>query len=359
MSWGDRPRLQSPVHFWSPEDLASAMEAWDPDSDPGKHQSGVGHGLYELYVRLRARGRPVTIGPVPPPGCHLVFHLESVWDWRAGGPDRRALFHLLGALSRSSAATAVRGDVPLELSVRPGHCIEVMPNRTTVTRVRQVWVPLLPQRGLAGRKEVRKGRVRSVGLMAYEENVPELFRSAEFLRQVREIPVDWRAHTLKAATSAPDWHDFADLDCVLCLRSEPVPYGAARKPATKLINAWAAGAIPIVGDEPAYREMGEDGVDCLFVSRPEGVLPLLRRLATDSSLVELLERGGELKSRQYSRERILDAWEALIFDRAPASRLMTSLSRIAVSAHRTEVGTRIAMTRVLERGRRAVVARRG
>src|SRR3954453_23202239 len=102
------------VHFWLPDELEPDFTSWDPDSEPQRYASGIGHGLLELYQRLASRGHLNSIGPTPPSGArHVVMHLESALDWeRLRLDDRRAAAFLRGA-KRAGACTVIRGDVPL------------------------------------------------------------------------------------------------------------------------------------------------------------------------------------------------------------------------------------------------------
>src|SRR4051794_27762736 len=105
------------LHFWLPERPPPVLHDWDPDAEPGLFQSGVGHGLLELYKRMEARGHSVTIGPDVRDGAHLVCHLESLWRWERMSPDRHRLGALMRALRGHASATCVRGDVPLQFEL--------------------------------------------------------------------------------------------------------------------------------------------------------------------------------------------------------------------------------------------------
>jgi hypothetical protein len=143
-------------------------------------------------------------------------------------------------------------------------------------------------------------------------------------------------HAFGKTTGPPTWNDLASVDCVLCLRVDPWHRGFERKPATKLINTWVAGAIAVIGDEPAYREVAVPGQDSLMVDRPEEVPRALGRLRADPDLIARLEAGGLAQAERFAPERVLDQWERLLFDRtaAPSSlrgRLALAGSRLAAT----------------------------
>ena len=62
------------IHFWVPADTATPADvlAWDPDLEPRRYASGVGHNLLELYARLARRGLEVSLGEEAPRGTRLV-----------------------------------------------------------------------------------------------------------------------------------------------------------------------------------------------------------------------------------------------------------------------------------------------
>lgn len=318
-----------PVHFWVPYVPDRAFHAWAPDLEPNRYTTGISHGVLELYKRLDQRGRAVTIGPIPPRRSHIVFHLESVWRWSSMSPDSKLLRRLLVQLVKHGVATAIRGDVPLEFSVRIKGVIEVMPNRTSIGREAQVWLPLLPQRGLIGRSDARLGAVQSFALLGFGPNIPAYFRSAEFSAALARLGMTVTERIAKDATEDPRWHDFREIDCVLCTRADAVGADLLRKPATRLINSWAAAAIPIIGREPAYVELARPGEDCLLVESVEEVVPALERLRARDGLVARLEAGGRGRAREFSTERILGQWETLLFTRKSTERSASAAAQAA------------------------------
>ena len=60
------------IHFWSPDDLAAGAASWDPDAEPQRYSTGVGHNLLELFVRLRTDGACVALGERVPRRPALV-----------------------------------------------------------------------------------------------------------------------------------------------------------------------------------------------------------------------------------------------------------------------------------------------
>src|SRR5688500_8947956 len=80
------------AHFWIPEP-APDVDDWDPDSAPERYSTGLGHNLYELYVRLRAAGEPVTLGAVQRDAVVVVAFAKSLRALSA----QRSLVRSLGS----------------------------------------------------------------------------------------------------------------------------------------------------------------------------------------------------------------------------------------------------------------------
>lgn len=321
------------VHCWVREEPAPAFSHWDPDVEPGLYPSGVGHGVLELARRLQARGHSVTIGRSGAEGRALLLHLESLWDWSRQRADRRALADALAAMCKASTVTVVRGDIPLSFSPHLPGAIEVMPNKASIRRRSQVWLPLLPQRGLVPRTRGRYGRVRSVGILAFDLNVPEYFRSADFRARTSALGIDLISRTWDAVSAdVPDWHDLSTIDAVLCLAKDALGTGLLRKPPTKLINTWNAGAIPIVSTaQPAYVELARPNIDALFATTPEDVPAILECFA-DLDFVSSLERGGRERALEFSMERVLNSWEEMLSRPAPKTALALPAVRMRARA---------------------------
>jgi hypothetical protein len=85
------------------------------------------------------------------------------------------------------------------------------------------------------------------------------------------------------------------------LRSDDVlgPHGETGKPPTRLVNAWVAGAIPIVSPEAVYLRLGRPGTDMLVVRDEAELLVALTQLRRDADRAARLfaasrARGAEL-----------------------------------------------------------------
>jgi hypothetical protein len=294
------------IHFWTPAVEVADLSDWDPDSAPERYASGVGHGIYELFVRMSRRGLDVSLGVhVPANASVVVVHANSLhrsWDTT----------RLLCAV-RDLPIVLIRSDVPLRWQLPVPPEVEVMPNRSSCATRNQVWLPLLPQRGLRPRAPERRGHVEVVTVKSNPENVPEAFRSQQWTSALHDLGMQWVLDAPKE-TDGPDnrWNDFSNADVSICFRGDGISQAMLRKPATRLINAWSAGCIPLVGPEPAYLELVTDGEDALVVDSVDSCLAALRRLRDNSELVARLEAGCERRATEFALDRVLDQWESLV-----------------------------------------------
>lgn len=293
------------IGFWvseppDPEEFA----CWEPDREPERYASGVGHNVHELAKRLEELGAPTTVGRDDfIVGMPIVFLLKDAYGSRIG--MRRAL----RAVQRARGWFAViRSDTPVDWRFPVPPIIEFVPTRASVTRSWHRWLPPLPQRGLRRRRPERLGRIRTLVFKGNPENVPQQVLADEWKSMLAERDIRWWIDApSRTDGSDQSWHDFGDVDAVLCA---PHPGGAdvaASKPPTRLINAWVAGAIPLAVREPAYLELGHDGEDVLFFDDLADCARLLDELR-NTSLLERLEHGVAERAAEFSVERTSRRW---------------------------------------------------
>lgn len=297
------------IHFWTLRDLPE-IERWDPDAEPNSFPTGYGHSFLEPYARIRG-SVPTSIGRWPPKQTTcLVASFEELTDWRSYVLPHVGLQLALTSLRHRSVAV-VRNDIPLEVPVPPFTGKELMPNAGSVTDpARQTAVPPFPQRGLIPRAPERGTSIQVVALKALRSNVPEWICDEELTAGLDRLGVWLRVDTENEGDAG--WHDFRDVDAVICARRPhprfDVDSDYLRKPPTKLINAWHAGAIPIVASETPYLDLVNEGVDALIADGPDALLRSIERLATDPCLVLRMQRAGRHRAEIHSVSAATSAW---------------------------------------------------
>jgi hypothetical protein len=280
----------APVHFYTEPEVSSAeILAWDPDAEPARFASGLGHNLLELFVRMRALGLPVTVGHRIPPLAKVVV----VFPRPVLGSVRRHV--RMGWTLRRLRTVLIRSD----LTPRQVHVIrsdvQVAPNDALITRDRRrTWVslPPLPQRGLLPRRVDRGDRLETLAFKGNPENIPAYLSDANFRGAVARLGFELVIDAPKQTDgSDQQWHDFSGVDACILDRTHHHGADIWGKPPTRLLNAWHAGVIPLAAPEPAYLELAEDRHDAVFFTSGQELLDLLISLAGHPEEVARLRAG--------------------------------------------------------------------
>jgi hypothetical protein len=147
-------------------------------------------------------------------------------------------------------------------------------------------------------------------LRCYEENRPDFVDEPQFRDRLEQLGVHFAVEE-----DAARWHDFTDVDVALCVRR---PHEGRddteflRKPATKMINAWAARTIPLVAPERGYLELARVGTDALLVRTPDDIIESLRYLkARPEAATAMFARAG-IRGREFSVDTVLRRWQQLL-----------------------------------------------
>ncbi len=246
----------------------------------------------------------------------------------------------------------IRSDAPphAALPIRPVR--EYMPTASSVREPWQRWLPPLPQRGLLPRRAERRGRIESVAFKGNPENVHPVLKSRAWSDALAERGIQWLLD-VPSRTSGSDqtWHDFREVDIVLCMRSpeRSEKYGSV-KPATKVINAWLAGCVPIAEREPGYLELGRDRRDIVFVNSPEEALEVIDWLRANTRALTRLEQAGRERGGEFDPVKMIDRWKTDLLDVAEmatgsARGRIGCRGRVVLAQGRMEVEDHIARTR--------------
>jgi hypothetical protein len=331
------------AHFWIPEP-APDVDGWDPDSAPEAYSTGIGHNLYELYARLRSAGEAVTLGPDQPDRGVVVVYAKSLRPLTA----QLALLRGLG----SKPLIVIRSDTDPGWHPRLTADVEVMPYASAVSSASHVWVPALPQRGMIRRSAGRFGRIRTVGFKGNPANLPSFMHGPRWVLALEDMGLRWLRDTPEHVDgSDQSWHDFSEVDVAVCLRAEH--WGRhSWKPATKLINAWCAGVIPLVGPEQGYLDLVTPNEDAFLVANECDVVAVLKRLTADSDLVRATERAIGKRASEFAMDTVLDQWRALLHRTSETPIGTDALRKRRRDARRLSALTRLNKLRRNHRGRR-------
>ncbi len=324
--------LVATTHFWT--QVPDALVEWVPDEQPDLHPNAYGHAFLELYWRLHTLGYPVSIGPAAPSDAEvIVVLLHELIDWVSLQhlTNTRQTFDLAFQslrLRHPPKIVMIRVDLHMQVAAPRMASLAVMPTQASVERAGQVWVPMLPQRGLHPRDRSRGDQLTTVALKGYSHNIPAWIDD-DFGAELRSL-----GFTLRLDTELNNrWRDFSDVDVVLCAQDESTLEDDRRKPATKLINAWRAGVIPICGPYTAYEEIGNSGETMLVCDgTARGYLGALAVLRREPEVAARIRSHLPDQARRYAPDNVARLWwEAfMVAPRATRGQLATSSFLLAL-----------------------------
>lgn len=297
-----------PVRFFlAGEPELDRLRELDADRDWRELQTGERAWALQTFLRLRAAGDPVElVGRVPDDGI-VVFHAKQEREVRRS-ISRGGSCVLVGARADNRQALAAE--------------IEVLQSRRWENGRDRIFVPHWPQPGLRRRDPARGTRIEQVAYKGFDANLHPAFRGDEWRQGLERLGVRWLCDEIEFDASGIDhgasrWTDYRSVDAVCAVRP-PTRRRRHSKPATKLVNAWLSGSIPILGDEPAYREIRRSELDYLAVHCVPSALAGVERLIRDPALARAMVENGFRRAAEYDVAAVTARWRELLFERVPA-----------------------------------------
>jgi hypothetical protein len=237
----------------------------------------------QTFLELRDRGLPVRLMSEPQAGAVNFVHVRDL------------------ARLKPAAATFV---VSIQADYRaiPWTCLNIVQNLLQADQKRSFFIPHWPQPSLVPRN-ARRDRVECV---AYAGNDRELAGSdLEWSTALKACQIEFRK------LYSHNWNDYSNVDVLLAVRSFDKSRHA-NKPPSKLLNAWHAG-IPLVGGyDSAFEQVGRPGYDYLRACTLHHAVETIRRLRDDPELYRSVVDAGAERAAKFTRQRVGDAWEALL-----------------------------------------------
>lgn len=326
----ERPVLGVPVVFvcrnagrW-PELFDGS--AWPATLDEA-HERVVIHEdmtVVQTAVQLAAAGHAVRLSTEPDP---FAINVVSSIDLRIA--DRTA--HCFTVAFRADWARPYLADLTLTM------------NGSIATRPSESAMPHWVQTGLVERDRSREPRIHSLVFKGDLVNLDPKFRSDSMVSELARRGVQFGAHVFDHRTSTSGWNDYRDVDAVIAVRNI-APAEMATKPASKLINAWAAGVPAILGVEPAYRELRESDLDYVEVLRPADVLGAIDRFNADPDWYLQMVAHGRARATAYTNERMVERWVSFLG--GPATEAFDRWTTVPSSMRSARFATRAVRQRI-------------
>lgn len=254
----------------------------DPDRDPSRWSDGLETWIVQSALRLTGRDPNIEI------------HLSDRFV-----PGEINIVH------RDEARPFTRPSSCFTIVIRADRAPVLSADRVVVQNPSQtldgsVFIPFWPQPGLIPRNPERKALLKVLAYQGRIGNLPKVFQQPSFASALNAMGVELKINTT-------EWHDYRDIDAVFAIRQDSQAM-IASKPASKLINAWHGGVIPILGTESAYRAAGTPGLDYLEADTPESVLAVISRLRDDPISFERMLAAGARQAPKWSVNSVVSTW---------------------------------------------------
>jgi hypothetical protein len=279
---------------------AARQEAWKSGTitklEEGGKAASAQAWIYQTWMELRKTGCAVE----------LTHDL----------PDRGILITLAGCVGTSfrPGPDLFFADIVADGLPHPGAHLHIVQNAVHARQLpRAVYLPHWPHPNLLPRDPARGDRFENLGFFGDAANLAPALRDPSWRQQLRdETGLNLRV------VSADHWHDYREMDGILGIRD----WGHRpwlRKPATKLYNAWLAGAPFIGGMDSAYQADGRPGENYLAAATLAELDGHLRRLKNDPDLRHRLVAAGTAAVRSFRREAITHRWKTLVESTLPGA----------------------------------------
>jgi hypothetical protein len=192
-------------------------------------ECGKSSWIVQTWIYLKRLGIPVELGTKPRSDRLNVIHYDDLSLKNVYSP-----FYFL---------IAVQADRP-----RPEMCeLRIVQNQLCIkNHSEDFWIPHWPQPGLRPRATARGLQFERMAYFGLEWFLAEPFRTEEFRRRLEQIGVQFSLRT-----TPESWSNYEDVDGVLAVRQVNSLLSSV-KPPSKLINAWKAGVVPLMGKEADY-----------------------------------------------------------------------------------------------------------
>lgn len=180
---------------------------------------------------------------------------------------------------------------------------------TTFSIPRFVYIPHWPQPNLVPRDPRRGDTFENLAYVGARDQLAREFQGADATSKFAKAGFDF--HIID-----DNFNDYSDIDCLVAIRSlDDNPH--IHKPASKLVNCWAAGVPAILGPESAYRSSGNSSIDYIEVKTLDECVEALQLLKLNRELRHKMISNGRARWREFSDEAIVQLWLKLLTKDAP------------------------------------------
>lgn len=298
-----------PIHFYLPrQDQVDALGAAHPDHDWRLFSTGEQVWVGQTYLRLRQLGMDVRLTSSAPRHGIVVTHYDHVMAlldaqrWPAG-----------------LVVVAARAD----RQPHPYAEFEIVQNGAAADGARVHHVHHWPQPGLVKRDPARGDAIRTVAYKGTVGEMGESFKEPAWLDFIRAAGLSWQCDATRwqgngqATYQDVAWNDYSQVDLIVAIRKDTASL-YPNKPASKLINAWAAGVPAILGPEQAYRELRRSPLDYIEATTAQEVAAAIAQLQADPARYRAMIDNGLRRTQEFTAERCALRWQEILTREIPA-----------------------------------------
>lgn len=243
--------------------------------------------IFQTFLYMKRAGLDVELVDRPVDNAICVVHYNTTKNkiWPA-----------------TSFVVGVRADnAPMRMRE-----IEIVQSPANLSGQNTYLVNHWPQPQLIARDKTRGCRVERISYFGGRGGVSPAFSSAAFREALRRMGV-----SLDLCYDTTQWNDYRNTDIILAVRNHHHSWLIDTKPTSKLVNAWKAGCVALLGKEPAFCAIGNDGEDYFQVRTPEDVLALVSKLQQNPQRYGQVRSAGMKRYSEFSFEAIQQRWVSL------------------------------------------------
>ena len=239
----------------------------------------------QTFLYMKQAGLEVALVEKPVEGAICVAHFDDTRRDRIWAPN--------------SFVVGIRADrSPLR------QCeIEVVQSLASLGQKNSFFIPFWPQSRVIPRSKDRGDRIERISYFGNEGGLSPEFYTTAFIDALKD-----RGVSLNISGDPAKWHDYRETDLVLAIRNHTHISLLKTKPASKLINAWQAECIALLGMEPAYRAIGCSSKNYFEVKSPQDVLDTVTYLQQNRSRYQEIIQLGAKKYLEHDFNAVQRRW---------------------------------------------------
>ena len=287
-------QLKHPVHFVCPNEIVwPELRNWSgtriDDQALSDRSGGILHSwVLRTYYQLRLTGEAVTLSD------SLRRDAINVVSVRDFGRKQRDPLSFLVIPQGDAHHSQLANFRILQNGVRP-------PDADASV----IWH--WPQPGIIPRDPSRGNRFETLCFKGRLNNLDDRLKSDRFATELNKLDVLFDVDAYLGLRGEHNWNNYFNADAVLALRNLTY-YDAAKKPASKLVNAWFADTPALLGPEPAYRELGTPGENYLEIRSPSDALQAVAALRDNPSFFWKIVGNGRKSRENYTEHALTKLW---------------------------------------------------